>query len=216
MPTGIQVVNNVGTVQVDENYRNLFSRANGTGGNPAATGAMTSPLCALQCSALGFAQGITSGTNITYYVSGGGTYKWWVWDVIVASGGNYGFQIRNAANQLVFDALQKPMRIVDFKQFTAESQWDGVSFTYPSGRQYAVIIGTQPSWFQRTREGSSSEPPHNIIREVWKRGAAKVVGNVITLGWVTTRDEEFLDENPYQITTVRPEMQIIVVDVTNY
>lgn len=214
MPTGLQVINDYGTVQIDENYRNLFLRTSGTGGVPSASGSMTSPLLAMQSAGLSCGFGLTDGNGIVYQTNSAGSFKWWIWDVIANSSGNYGFQVFNASGQMVFDALQKPMRIVGHHLFTAETQWSNQSFTYPAGREYAVIIGTQPVWYIRSREGSSREGYE--IRKWTREGAAKVNGNVITLGWITRSDETFIDDNPTQIKSKRENMHIIVVDVTNY
>jgi hypothetical protein len=216
MTAGLTIFNSHNTVQIDENYRNLFVKTSGLNGIPSASG-ITYPLCSVQCADFAVSYTLTNSTDVSYSVGkkGSADYKWWVWDLAVAPVGDYGFQVYNASGQLVFDALQQPMRIVDYQVFTSLAEWENISITYPAGRQYAVIFGTYPSRFKTTyvKAGEFWE----VTEETWY-GGAKVVDNVVTFGWLPI-SSEFYDEDPGPAndqTITYPRMEMIVVDVTGY
>ncbi len=163
MGVGFQCFSDSGYIQIDENYRNLAllrkTTLTGTDANSAGVS-----LAAYTCRWVSYTA--TSKESIlAFYSNGkfcpfivqesGGTFIWKIaldsasgnnqitiyeFGPPPQSGTNNGFQVLNAAGQVVFDANFRYMRFADF--FTG-SFIDLIkkSKTYTSGRSYAVAYG---------------------------------------------------------------------------
>src|SRR5690606_32679498 len=106
MPAGIIVYNDSGTIQIDENYQNLFVVASGTGGTvPSKSGFSDVAMVAAQNSA-------TEYVGFGFSVSP--TTKWWVLDTLPSNTPDpgYGFRVWTDAGKLAFDATRKPARYI--------------------------------------------------------------------------------------------------------
>lgn len=215
MPAGLTIYNSFGTIQIDENYRNMMVSNSGTNGTPTATN-ISWPLCALKSTSLSLAYTLTSTSSVSYTVVGGGSgYNWYVFDLKSTVSSNIGLQVYNQLGELVYDSAQKPMRIVDYVVFTNESEWNNVSRTYPAGRDYAVIIGSYATKFTSESLGKSA-CGWDIQQDGYYSGAS-VNGNVINFGWVQIKND-LLECEPNRIdySRVNPRLEVIVIDVTNF
>jgi len=198
MPAGIQIINSAGTVQIDETYRNLALREQGTqAGPPAVPG--------------------TGMLAFKYSDLGGATYKWWRFDVPIPSGATHGLQIFNAAGECTFDAMLKYARVVDV--FAGPTSGT-VTKSYASGREYAVIMVKRGVIVeQQVRNDPGSPPGWYNYRRRFIQSRAYVSGSQVIAGWYTP---EWADSwsGPLQVVP-SPTMddtaaQYIVVDSTGY
>lgn len=74
--------------------------------------------------------------TFTLQGSTGLSFEWYAFDTLRDSDASpHGLQIRNLQNQLIFDALRKPQRVVDSFMLPGEQ---GTTRAYPGGRKYAV------------------------------------------------------------------------------
>lgn len=215
MAAGLTVYNTAGTIQIDENYRNMMVANSGTNGTPTATN-ISWPLCAIRSTSLVLAYNLTNTSTASYTVWGGGAgYNWYVFDLRVTPSTNVGLQVFNGSGELIFDSGQKPMRIVDYFVFNNESEWNGVSRTYPAGRTYAVIIGKYATKF--TSETLNRDSCGWEIQQNGYYSGASVNNNIINFGWIKTHDELLTCEfKPIDYNRVNGRLEVIVVDVTNY
>lgn len=229
MPTGIQVINDSGIVQIDQDYFNLEMTQTGTV-TPAAyqyatsTSSTTSttiyvaaivvtnattPMIAIQSSnpTMHFYTTI-SGSTWTFYIaclnlSSSSTIKYWIFDIptsTVPTGG--GFEVRTSTGALAFHSGKNYLRIVG-----------GVG-TYTAGRQYAVI---QNSNKVRQTETFVSPSPDNTYSYNRYHDNYTVVNNVISSSeqqWIF--NEELIPGFRNDSLPTGPASQVIVVDVTNY
>lgn len=215
MAAGLTVYNTAGTIQIDENYRNMMVANSGTNGAPTATN-ISWPLCAIRSTSLVLAFNLTNTSTATYTVWGGGTgYSWYVFDLRVTPSTNVGLQVFNPTGELIFDSGQKPMRIVDYLVFNNESEWNGQTRTYPAGRTYAVIIGKYATKFvaeSLNRDSCGWE----IQKDAYYSGAS-VNNNVVTFGWILTQSELLTCESrTMDYTRINGRLEVLVVDVTNF
>lgn len=148
---GLQIINTGNTFQIDQDYRNLCLRQKGTavtsanlpagGGSYASfnvTG-LTSPIIAVGGPLAAVPQTYWDSANSRHgflLSSAGGigtSIPYYIFDVPAELGSTYGFQVRNAAGQLIFDALQPPLRVRGF-YVNANANVSSLA----SGRTYAV------------------------------------------------------------------------------
>lgn len=208
MATGIQIINDWGTLQIDETYRNLFLRTKGTGGSIPATGA---DLVALQSSSYDGAD--NGGAD-----SVPSTTKWWIFNLLGTAGaGTYGLKIWDASGNLVFDCFQQPMRIVDF--ITVAGGAAAGSKSYPSGKQYAVIRGTFDNKVLKESVPNSTGKLFTNTTTHYRMGA-KVVGSTVYWDWYVWYVDGPWPNEDQSIgngwTYSDYPTTFIVVDVTNY
>lgn len=141
---------------------------------------------------------IRSAANVNAYVFG----------PVAPKPGNFGFQVFNSAGTLVFDAAQKPLRMVAFPSGEG-------TFNVGSGR-YAVITSNQ--WLEITSEIFSNSN-FDLHHEVRTGGMSKEINGQISIQNVKFYDVITLLNNgeaPNVTWTPRTTNQHIIVDVTNY
>lgn len=157
MPVGLQVKNDDGDIQIDENYRNFAVKSTGTaqidnvsiGGTfPIYTAKVTatnctSPMLAIRSTASYVSVIGTEVNTSTYtFVIGSNTsstqFNYWVFDTAVLPIETIGFEVYNADGELVFSSNSEAMRIT-----TSYDAGDGgtTGNTLASGKTYAVIQG---------------------------------------------------------------------------
>jgi hypothetical protein len=166
MPAGLQVINNFGTVSIDENWQNygLIQKtqaaitAYGTSPpNPAGYNGMLyqmsvagteSLLIACKASVLlpvmlhSYFDGSTWTFNWLFLPPLVATYsetvEFYIFDVLPVTGfSNFGFEVFNAAGKRVFHSDCNPMRV-------AAIQGCDAAFTGVSGRSYVPLIARNP------------------------------------------------------------------------
>lgn len=217
MPTGMQSISDYGTIQFDENFRTLFARSQGLGGQPSLSPA-SMPLCALANTTLTNAFGLVSGGSITYGPALPGDSLWWVFDVLAGgpTGANYGFQIFDAAGNCTFDAAGKMMRLVDAFGGNLEGHWVGTR-TYPAGRNYAVIVAKTGYWYTEETIKAGTQWRHI---DTMRYTGTRVSGNQVITDWYTYRVDDYTDGDEGSgagtVTYKSPGASILVVDVTNF
>jgi hypothetical protein len=148
---GLQIINAGNTTQIDQDYRNLCLRQKGnavtTANLPAGGGSyasfnvtgLTSPIIAVGGGSAAVPQTYWDAANNRhgFLISTGGgigaSIPYYIFDVPAELGSTYGFQVRNSANQLIFDALQPPLRV---RGFYVNANANVSNLT--AGRTYAV------------------------------------------------------------------------------
>lgn len=223
MPAGIQILNSSGTIQIDENYRNLMLRYSGSRSNTNTftLNNLNLPLVAFRS---------TAGVNAVYGGSLGngsgffgqlntGSTNYYIFDILpsIPSSSNYGLVIYNASGQPVFDALGKPMRFISHHRYTTASEWEGATINTPSGRTCAVIFGGTGVLYEDTYTGSTGAEGSERFRKISRVGAT-TSSTQITLGRMTTQSEYYIDPEGGRVDTIweRPHVDVTVVDVTGY
>ena len=158
MPVGLQVKNDDGYLQIDENYRNFTVKTSGTGTTGVTSIGGTNPIYVSQITATTCTFPMISIRSTSSYVSvigtevNGSTYtfsvasnssstsfNYWIFDVATPPVDTFGLEIYNSNGDLVFHSSNKAMRIV-----TSYDAGDGDTSgnTLASGRTYAVIQGS--------------------------------------------------------------------------
>lgn len=207
MTAGIRIFSDLGTIQIDQDYRNLFVRAMGTGGAPPI---QASDLLALQPTA------ISPGTCRPGDPVASST-KWWLFAVLTGTAtARFGLQIRDAAGNRVFDTSQQPLRIVDV---ITVANWSAGSKVYPAGRQYAVVTG---SFAWKTLKESTTSGAGRLFTNTttFYRMGLRVSGTTVFWDWFTWyvdgpwvgEDQSIGNSMTYSDT---PGI-MLVVDVTGY
>lgn len=220
MPSGIQVINNAGTILIDENYSNLAVRASGTvTGSTSSTGrldfavasGLNAPMFAIAPSAAQFSVlAYRPDTNVIKIQGRDNTqstnFPYFIFDTPVASGLNYGLQVFNASGVLTFDSNLKYARVVDVFGGTTEASWAGTR-TYASGRTYAVVeLGRA---FTKTTENLGG----GNYEYIGRRSSLKVVSNVVTTSFVQTYVKSGTVNSP---PITNNAAKFAVIDVTGY
>jgi len=154
MPAGFYSKTDGGVFQIDGTYRNLFLRYKTTLTTTSAfgggmfTGSLTSvanygsvanAVIAVRCSygaTVYYNSPSTHDFQIAVQGPIGTTVDVYVFGEPAAAGASYGLQVWNDSGQLVFDALQKPMRVVG--QLVTPTL--GSTISTPSGRTCACVI----------------------------------------------------------------------------
>lgn len=228
MPAGIQVYaqDGSGILQIDDTNLNLFLRAKGTAQsttqpNPSyqySTSSNTNvsgvrcatPLVVLSGSQLCQCNPVNQGNGnwlLQFSINGpvGTPLSWWLFDTLGNDeGSRNGLQIFNAAGQLQYDAMRKPLRIVGVQNNNIAS-----SVTYPAGRSYAALMsgGGGSRAVPGTQIPGQPETPAGFVILT---GGSRVSGTTVSIG-------------SYQVFGGRgdsfnnlPPVQALVADVTDY
>lgn len=235
MPAGIKIINDSGTILIDDTFPTLVVRAKGVAtiggdgsvniGSPLGAGV---PLTiALRCSSVvgvkyfPYIEGYSGGHYL--FGSPGATVEWWAFDVPVNPVANYGLIVRNSAGQLMFDALSQFLRVVDVRSSPIRNGgWVG-SYGYDSSRTWAVmpLVTAFDSAMTFTRAGAGG-PDMYFQREDVNVAGGAVLGGTVVLGMTspTVRRQygPFVGAGPvptaYTVSTNNAAMAI--VDVTRY
>lgn len=161
MPAGLQIFNDTGTVQIDENWKNYRFRQKipitlswtipslDTINRYTLVVAGEGVMVACKASVLFPYMPVSYFDGTNYYfqwtflpppVAGSfsETVEFYVFDTPdVGASSNVGMEIRNASGQIVFHSDMKPMKVAGF--LSAAS-----TFTGTPGRSYVPLIATQP------------------------------------------------------------------------
>lgn len=160
MATGYKVLcqDGSGYFQIDQTYRNLFQRQKGSVTTNAwaaetygvssiqvtISGCLGMPIVAVRSAVLanpGILNQVNATTwNCTMYAVGpiGTAIDWYAFDSLgPGDESSYGFKVKLNDGTVIFDALRKPMRVVDMKITPGNT---GASGSYAAGRVYAVAI----------------------------------------------------------------------------
>lgn len=153
MPTGLDIYNDYGTLQINEKYSNLLFMLKGTltvstlsdqytysykavlyvpGINPEIyiNSAGTAYV------AIGSKTPVSNGWNFTIYASSPVTLTYYVFDTNGLPSGNFGLQVFKEDRTLVYDSSCKVLQIVDIFSLGMPSS----QRTYPTGKTYAARL----------------------------------------------------------------------------
>lgn len=227
MTAFLKIINTSGTILIDDNYpvpvvKNKGSRTIPAEGYFYVSGGRGK--VALRCAQpAGFAyfnqeDPMAAGT----YVFGvpGAQIDWWLYDQISEPASNFGLIIRNANGQLMYDAVQKPVRIADIRSSGARPGWQG-SVTLPGGRDYAVmpLVSAFDSVVTFTRVGAGG-PDQYFQREDVSLSGGSVNGNVVTMAMTQSARRTAGPYTGAQLPTGYSQSTnnaaLAVVDVTAY
>lgn len=155
MPVGIQIIGEHGAVQIDETFSCLALRSSGAatlsvGGGDLANGCSAAVTVTGEFPIIAFRPGVPvalwyterSGSTWTFHfiaerANAGQSFAWYVFDRPLNIGSTYGAQVFDASGRLVFDALQKYVRVQDLKAIDARTPQ---SFTGYAARTWAVAM----------------------------------------------------------------------------
>lgn len=219
MPAGIQIVNNFGTILIDENYKNLALRqktatttvAASNGRATVAMSGMNAPMIALASTAYtgvkhmlsSLASFVIQGPSV-----GSQAVTAYVFDEPQASGMSQGLMVYNAAGELTFDSGNKYARVVDVYGGANLADWQPAR-TYAAGRTYAVVQLKRAYRKEVINNGGGN---YDII---WYMSAARVNGAVVEGNMIRYKtDNVNLGSAPAQVTDY--SAQFAVIDVTGY
>ncbi|MEN9192785.1 hypothetical protein AB3094_14930 [Xanthomonas euvesicatoria] len=139
--------------------------------------------------------------TFTFQGATGNLFEWFAFDALRESdASSYGQQIRNLQNQLIFDALRKPQRVVD--SFTLPGE-QGSTRSYPAGRKYAVAH-SGGVWVSSI--GSGAGQSGYVVR---------LPGARVANEQVTVAPFQILGQNGSSFEQRRPS-NVLVCDVTGY
>lgn len=169
MPLGLEVYNDDGVFQIDNKYKNLVLVKKTTFTlQPAATNTIQYLNAAYRFTAAASANVIAiscpKNQKVNIFKAGGLSYYFstisaattvTVYEFSKISNtpaGNYGLVVYNDAGELIFDALQKPMRVV---AATALEMWNPTTqitasqdLTVKAGRDYAFVLSEFGTYFK--------------------------------------------------------------------
>lgn len=195
MPAQIQLINNSGTVLIDDTYSNMSVLAKGTQANPPAS---------------------VAGTVIAYRRTStdGATYQWWRFGAPTSSG-SYGMQLSNSAGQLVFDALRQYARVVSTVDGPIYGQ-PNVVVPVPAGRTYAVITSKRSVYFEREVRSAGANLWEYRVRA--RQTIAVVSSSSVTLQWTAPAWGQWSNPTAFVPPERSPDYQsrFLILDVTGY
>ncbi|CAD7351575.1 hypothetical protein X12_003505 [Xanthomonas arboricola] len=145
--------------------------------------------------------GTTWRATFTMQAAIGTLFEWFAFDTLRESDASYyGLTIHNLQNQLIFDALRKPQRVVDSVTVPGEQAGGG---RYAAGRKYAVACsgGIWVSSFS----GGSGQTGYVV----------RLVGARTTNEQVTVAPFQIIGQNGSSFEQRRPS-NVLVCDVTGY
>lgn len=219
MADGIRIVNDHGTVLIDENYRNLAVRQQGVVNTSttssttavAITSGIDAPMIAIAPSNRPAYVASISPTAMQFRigssVKGSSTMDYYLFDVPLPSGGTTGLKIYAANGLLCFDSNLKYARVVEIFGGAAVVDWAGTR-TFTAGRKYAVVQ------LKSALIRSSEKEDRGIYTNTWQQSMVQVVGNVVTTS-MRVSGERTGDRTPVSPVN-NTAASFAVIDVTGY
>lgn len=231
MAAGVKIVNDWGTLLIDDTFPTLVVRGSGainigsegftSIGNQMGNGVGTFALRSTSLVGIvymNYSEPFPAG----YYIFGppGAYVEYWVFDVPVNPVSNFGLIVRNSAGQLMFDALSKFMRVQDIRSSSSRAGWQG-TFNYDNSRRWAVLhMQTAIDFGHRfTRVGAGGGQNYFEYEDINLAGGAVNNGS-IQLGMTATRSRQC---GPYQapslpgnFTQSTNNSALGIIDMTNY
>lgn len=225
MPTGIQIINDSGSVQISTDMKNPVLKASGNlttvtndiSGAPLVTSKATfsytrpstshHPILAIRPTGRTFLLGIDGHTGLNWtwtFLSAqavGTTIPYWLFDKDEALPASGLFEIYDASGNRFFNLNSKPMRIRDILTGTAGSIL-AQSNTYDAGRTYAASINR---WAE-----------HKIYRALPNNTDLYGIGVAGITDGMQTQALRFATTPGDDTGVIYGERSILVIDVTNY
>lgn len=185
MPAGLQVFNDSGTIQVDQDYVSFSLSAKGVCSmtldpalhpQPMYIGSVTvagqNPIIAfrppVQSTPGGPAVNLLSrqqsGNQFTFHFRAKHnqpfSLEYWVFDSAgygIGGGMNFGLQIFKADGTIAFDSGTKPIRVVGVIDLVATNSASAGAVAVPTGKTYAIVQGSFALGFTQTFDGWQTE-----------------------------------------------------------
>lgn len=215
MAHGVKIVNDHGTILIDDTFHNIAIVQQGTvtipgGGSvqipAAAPGEQVAIRSSAICACLGSLLIAAPGTVVSWYRFGRPTAQ-----------GQYGFRVRDAAGNVTFDSSFKYARVAGSHTAKLSTFHD---IPLPAGRIYAVIMAREAIEQQvdlRPFEPLQPAPPYAFDATVRNSGSQSV-GNVVTIGWVQTMTYDNLGQPIFTPPDyfIDNEFTAHIIDVTGY
>jgi len=242
MNTGFQVINDSGSIIVDEKYSNLTMRSKGTnivvqdlsyiewhGSTSTLTVTAETPVLAIASSFFTAIRSVTNNNNGTWtfilmHGADSGTYDWYLFDKAHYVGdSNCGLQIFDAAGQKTFDSGTCYANVIDVVAFSRTVPVPYISapgasatsyFTnnYTAGKVYAVVQGLQAY-------NLAFYPYQQMGTRVhWAYGGARTGPGFVEFGGFTPVVQAIPTTSPDQFLTPpnSDTYSALVLDVTNF
>lgn len=218
MAHGIEVINDHGTILIDDKYSNLAVRHQGTlaagaGLRTVSVPGLNDPVPAIRSTAYS-ATASRQGSTGYIWSAGGAQVHWYVFDTPQGSGG-YGLQVFTASGQVAFDSNRKYARV--------RAVQSGVgSQTYDSGRLYAVAT-LSPARRRRVETRPDPAPGSQLVFvDIYdEQVCARVNGATVQTEWQTIiAAPGLLPQDPGTVpqgwSDPASNAQFAVIDVTGY
>lgn len=148
------------------------------------------------------------------------TTYWYLFDAYWNTGTTSGFVLYDEAGNVIFDALQKPMKIVGVLDWYYYSSGNPTSISVPAGKRYAVAV-TGPQAHMVC--GSVNESPSfrdTLLNNFYNSGCAGgVSGSAVTMGYkclINTQPGHGTENVGDGYDYGSPVSVGVVLDVTNY
>ncbi len=227
MTAGLQVFNNDNILQIDGEYKNRCfimkqnvvcnaATSNGSFNNYASAprdySGVVNPVVALRSSSPCLVHWISSTQYVIISNVNGAVCDVYFFGDTPTPSANYGLQVRNAKGELVFDSLQKYMRVIGYEVLPDTTHIG--TFTYPLGKVYATIV-SGGFWGRTITTGAPSSSP-SYFQSEWQRPASSWSSNVLTMNGFSPYFAYLPASAGNIIYESRSQTHIVVVDVTGY
>lgn len=231
MATGIRIVNQFGTILIDNKYPTMTLRSKGTAtigtsGQVRFSGATTGRVALRATSLVScryFPQELTPYARGWYaYGVPGTVFDWWVFDDPVEPPKSPGLWVRNAqqGGKLMFDAGALPLRVVDIRSGPALANWAASAY-YPAGRTYAVMPMVAAFEMQMSFSRAGAGSPSDFLQtERIRLAGGLVIDNMVNTNLTSQASHVY---GPYTGTPLPTNYSgaannaaLAIVDVTGY
>lgn len=218
MSVGLTIINNYGTILIDENYKNLALRQKIATSTTSPLGRVSVPMSGMNTPMIALAS--TAYTGVKHMASdlssfviqgpqiGSQPLTAYVFDEPQPSGVAAGLLVYNAAGQLTFDSGNKYARVVDVFGGAGTADWQPLR-SYAVGRTYAVVCLKRAYRKEVIHNGGGNYD----IR--WYMSGIRVVNETVQGNMIPyKKDNVNLGSAPAQVTD--HSAQFAVLDVTGY
>lgn len=227
MTAGLKIINAAGTILIDDKYPVLVLLEKGSvsidasgyaslgnrGGSIALSS--TSPV-----STVVFED--NPALDQGKYVVGpvGARVQWYRFGYLQQSTSTFGLVVKNAQDQVMFDAAALPARVVAVRSGTAVESWSG-SINMPAGRTYVALPlkNAFASTVQFTRVVDSASGREEYAKKLQiSLSAAAVSGNTVSFSMLppVSNTKVYTGTAPANYTLNSGNAAFAVLDVTGY
>lgn len=220
MPAGMQVINDHGSVLIDDNNPSLSLRQKTASSTssvlfPGVNYANAEfPQCAFSSTEyLWLNNEARSGTNRTWQFQrewgafGTMTATFFVFDRPVDSGIAGGLKLWDASGRLTFDAYGKYGRVAHVQ--VGNGSWTGVP-----GRQYAAIIASEHYYQDLILHPDISVGDWK--RRRWYRTGVAVAGHIVYVNDILVDQFDYVTPSPPEVFDDYGTPRVVILDVTGY
>ncbi|WP_294991556.1 hypothetical protein [uncultured Stenotrophomonas sp.] len=225
MATGIKILNDYGTILIDDFAPTLCVLAQGTstigsdgmayiGNHGGAVAVRSTSIVGVQYF------GAVDGYSAGYFLFGppGASVQWWVYAQPQGAASNFGLKIWNDAGQLMFDAGKKAARTSVLRVGNSLPEWTG-AIGLDGSRAWA-ILAMVPAYVSRVSFQRWGDPSEYLQHEDYSVAGGSVNGGTVDFAMTQSRRRTY---GPY-FGTIPPGRSVVtsnratlaVLDVTGY